>query len=403
MSEPADYLDKLPREMRYKAHALMTYMLGEGLFLGDPDKTITGMAERICAAGVPLDRTTSIVRLLHAEATASVRKWERKTGASSHTYPFQTNSDSPQFEKSPAAVVQETKKWLEIWIPETPDARFELVAGLRADGITHYVMAPVFMPSNLFAIFSFATCDPKGFSAQHLTFLRGVFPAMAAALEILAVNRALSEVTRIYVGEEPRKRILAGDVHRGEVMRIRSAVLFADMRRFTELTAAMSAQEATDLLNRYYDCIVPSIEAAGGEVLKFIGDGILAIFRDDDDAPNTCLRALGAAQAGLGAVNADIGAPKFDVGVALHFGEVAFGNVGSGMRLDYTVIGRDVNLAARVAGLCGELNAPLLISDTLRDYLGETEVSHVGAFELKGLDRPVNVFSVPLVATNPAV
>ena len=203
----------------------------------------------------------------------------------------------------------------------------------------------------------------------------------------------MTEVMRIYVGEEPKKRILSGDVHRGEVMRLRAAILFADMRRFTELTADMTAEDATALLNRYYDCIVPHVEELGGEVLKFIGDGILAIFRAEDDDAIICDRATRAAQNGLQAVRDEDQQPKFDVGIALHFGEVAFGNVGSGMRLDYTVIGRDVNLAARVAGLCGTLDEPLLMSAAVIDHVGESRVRSLGAHRLKGLSEAQDVFA----------
>jgi adenylate cyclase len=140
---------------------------------------------------------------------------------------------------------------------------------------------------------------------------------------------------------------------------------------------------------------VPPIEAAGGEVLKFIGDGILAIFRTQNDEQDTCARALQAARDGLAKVVANTRQPLFEVGTALHYGEVAFGNVGSGMRLDYTVIGRDVNIAARVAGLCGTLGEPLLVSQEFRHHAGSKGRS-AGQHHLKGLPAPQEVFAVPV-------
>lgn len=201
----------------------------------------------------------------------------------------------------------------------------------------------------------------------------------------------------MYVGDEPHKRILAGDVRRGEVSRITSAILFADMRGFTSLTAAMDEEAVTALINDYYDCVVPHVEAAGGEVLKFIGDGVLAIFRADEGSGKAAsTNGFEAARNALASVDArnrlPDADPPFDVGIGLHFGQAAYGNVGSGARLDYTVIGRDVNLASRISSLCGELNIRLLVSGELRSRLPDMPFASVGEHHLKGIADPVEVF-----------
>lgn len=380
-----------PDRMR-AAFDLINYMLGDGLKAEDADVVLTGMSERIVSAGVPLDRATSIVPLLHAEAVASARYWERGKGARSHLFPFSKESGEG-YAHSPAAEVHKTGKWVNIWLPETPDDAYDIVADLKKDGYTHYLMAPVFMRTGMASTFSFASRAPNGFSEGDLAFLHTVFPALAACQEVLTTARAMSEVMRMYVGAEPQRRILSGDVHRGEVMHIRSAIFFADMRQFTDLTSEMSAEQATGLLNAYYDCVVPAVEACEGEVLKFIGDGILAIFRAEEDGEDTCARALQAAQDALRAVADHENSPQFRVGIALHFGEVAYGNVGSGLRLDYTVIGRDVNLAARMATLCGTLQEPLLASPGFATRAGCNRDS-LGLHNFKGLPESVEVFSV---------
>lgn len=370
---------------------LMGYMLGEAMQAADADEVLTEMSERIRAAGVPLDRASSIVPLLHAEAAASARFWERGKGARSYLFPY-NEASGEGYARSPAADAHATGQWVTLWLPETPDETYDIVAELKEAGLTHYIMAPVFQKTGLASTFSFATASPDGFSPQDFAFLRAVFPALAACQEILTTTRAMNEVLRIYVGEEPRARIIKGDVHRGEVVHIRSAILFADMRRFTELTAELSAEQAAGLLNAYFDCIVPAVEEGGGEVLKFMGDGVLAVFRAEGDGVETCTRALKAARAGLTKVAEDA---RFDAGVALHFGEAAYGNVGSGMRLDYTVIGRDVNLAARVAGLCGTHGEPLLVTEAFRGHAG-LEGRALGLQRLKGLKEPQQVFVLPL-------
>jgi adenylate cyclase len=246
--------------------------------------------------------------------------------------------------------------------------------------------------------FIFATRTPSGFSDEDVAVLRSIFPTLAALQEVLALQRVMREVMRMYVGDEPHLRILSGDVRRGEVLRIlRAAMLFADMRDFTGLTSHLPEEAATALVNEYYDCIVPPIEEREGEVLKFMGDGILAIFRAGESGDiEACMRAFGAARAAqlrvAGRSEKRDGALHFDVGIALHFGNAAYGNVGSGARLDDTVVGRDVNLASRIADLCGRLGEGLLLSEPFQSRLSE-RLRSLGTFPLKGVDEPQAIFA----------
>jgi adenylate cyclase len=282
-------------------------------------------------------------------------------------------------------------------LPETPAEKYDIVASLQAAGFTHHIAVPVVLPYGMRNGFTFATRAPKGFSDQDIAVLRSIFPPLAALQEILATRRVMREVVRMYVGEEPHLRILSGDVRRGDVLRIRAAILFADMRDFTGLTSSLSEEAATALVNDYYDCIVPQIDERGGEVLKFMGDGILAIFRaGKNEEIESCMRAFAAACAGQISVahhNEQEGAIRFDVGIGLHFGNAAYGNVGSCARLDYTVIGRDVNLASRIAGRCRKLNQSLLLSKAFQSYLSDHELREIGTFSLKGINETQTLFA----------
>ncbi len=380
-----------PGRMR-EAIAIRDYMIGEGRRTTDPNKTLEDLSEMFVAAGLPLDRCVTIVGLLNAENRASMRAWTRGQGTFNRVFSHGRASDEG-YATSPAAAAYEHRSWLAFNPQRVPLETFGIVEELRTDGFTHYVCAPVIMANDRLGFFSFATKAPDGFSDENVAVLRAAFPAIAACQEILTVHRMLREVTRMYVGEEPHTRILAGDVQRGEVTSIRSAILFADMRDFTALTAPMSAEATTTLLNVYYDCIVPHIEGNGGEVLKFMADGILGIFRAEADGTNAAANALSGAKQGLQAVAANTVEPTFEVGIALHVGEVAYGNVGSGMRLDYTVIGRDVNLASRIAGLCGALRQPLLVSSAFRELTPGEGYADCGVHQLKGLAEPETVFA----------
>ena len=167
------------------------------------------------------------------------------------------------------------------------------------------------------------------------------------------------------------------------------------MRDSTGHTAEISAVEAVDLFNDFFDCLVPPIETRQGEVLKYIGDGLLAIFREGGDTENAATRALRAAKDGLARVAAyNQGRPEhrpIELGIALHYGEVAYGNVGSGLRLDFTVIGRDVGLASRIGGLNARLAEPLLMSSDFVTKLGQ-DAEPIGGFTVRGFGTPVTVF-----------
>lgn len=389
----------LPEDRFRKAVAIRDWLLGEAREISDPNIILEGLCLKLRRAGVPVDRGISAIELRHAETAANARIWERGKGAREHLYAH-GRGGSLMDGRRPLAEAHATGEWLSLWLPDTPDDAYYMVADLKARGFVHHLSIPVVLLNGMRNGFTFATKRAGGFSDHDIAVLRAVYPALAALMEVLALHRIMHEVLRTYVGNEPHQRILSGDVRRGEVLRIRAAILFADMRGYTELTSSMAAEAATELVNQYYDCIVPPVDSRGGEVLKYIGDAVMAIFRAGrGEETEACWRALAAAQAGLENVDArnagkDRGAPAFDVGIALHFGEAAYGNVGSGTRLDYTVIGRDVNLAARIAGLCGVHNRRLLVSRAFKDCIEGAELKPFGRHALKGLPEPEEVFEL---------
>jgi adenylate cyclase len=386
----------LSNERLRQSLAVRDWLLGEAREVADPNIILEVVSLMLRDAGVPIDRTTSAVELRHAERAANARIWEFGSSAREYLYAHERGSDASG--KRPLAEAHRLNDWIFTWLPDTPDDAYDIVAPLKAAGYTHHIAVPVVLPNGMHNGFTFATRAPGGFSEQDVAVLRSIFPTLAALQEVLALNRVMREVMRMYVGDEPHLRILSGDVRRGEVLRIRAAILFADMRDFTGLTAHLSEEAATALVNEYYDCIVPPIDERGGEVLKFMGDGILAIFRAGESGETeACLRAFAAARAGLLKVarrnDTTSSSARFTVGIALHFGNAAYGNVGSGARLDYTVIGRDVNLASRIADLCARLGQSLLLSGPFKAHLSEYELKNIGSFPLKGVGEPQTVFA----------
>ena len=362
--------------------------------MADPGQILPGFAERLNALA---SRSTGS-RRRSTSCTPSIPAWELLDQRRRPNLPPVPAWPGPDriYKESPFAHVHRTWEWLLLDLSQTPDDRFGIISDLKAAGYRHYLVVPIFVTNGSHHGLTFATRAPDGFGEQGLRVLRFVMPTIAAMMEIRSVNQRLDTVLRIYVGDEPHRAILSGTIRRGQVSRIRSAILFADMRDYTHITATLSPEAAVQLLNGYFDCLVPPIEAEGGEVLKYMGDGLLAIFRErGDDRGGAAQSALTAAIQALdqlkAANNAGLFRSPISAGLALHHGEAAYGNVGSGARLDFTVIGPDVNLASRIAQLNKVLGEPLLMSQAFVDVLpGRSEP--LGVHALDGFEEAVPIY-----------
>jgi adenylate cyclase len=376
-------------------HALRDWLITVAPHLHDANEVITGLAERLNAMGLPVDRIFTAIEALHSEYAGIGRSWTREEGAKERLLPHGERRQTV-YNVSPLAHVNRTGEWLVLDLAETPDDRFPIIRELKAGGYRHYVTIPIRFTNGAENGISLATRSPEGFGEAGLAMLREVIPALALATELRSVSKRLNDVLSIYVGDEPQRAILSGAILRGQVSRIRSAILFADMRSYTRISSDLTPEGAVALLNDYFDCLVPPIEEEGGEVLKYLGDGLLAIFRDrGDDTGAAAQSALTAATRGLARVEAANNEGRFPVpiaiGIALHHGDAAYGNVGSGHRLDFTVIGRDVNLASRIATLNKPLGEPLLMSRPFAQHLWGDPRS-LGAHKVDGFEDAIQVF-----------
>jgi adenylate cyclase len=371
------------------------WLVQDAARLQDSNSLLTGFAERLNGLGVPVDRMFLAMEALHSEYAGIGRTWSREEGASVRLLPHGERREAV-YKVSPFAHVNETGEWLLLDLADTPDTLFPVIPDLKEAGYRHYLTIPIRFTLGAENGISFATRNPEGFGEAGLSVLRQMMPTFATVMEMRTVNRRLDDVLRIYVGDEPHRAILSGAILRGQVSRIRSAILFADMRAYTRSSSHLSPEAAVALLNDYFDCLVPPIEDENGEVLKYMGDGVLAIFRDrGDDTGGAAQAALSAAVKGLRRIDAANAEGRFPLpvqaGIALHHGEAAYGNVGSGQRLDFTVIGPDVNLASRLAKLNKTLAEPLLMSRSFVDHLWGNTLS-LGAHAVDGLDEPVAVY-----------
>ena len=300
------------------------------------------------------------------------------------------------YQNSPVQHVIETGQWLDAVLSEATDQRFPILATLRAQGITHYVMAPLTFSNRIINPISWGSDAPSGFTEADVELFRDLVPAFAPVLEVTAGRRIYGELLATYVGQDPCARIMAGAVQRGNVHHIKAAMLLADLRGFSRLTDELPEERIIELLNAFFDLVVPSVTRSGGDVLKYIGDAVIAIFPvAGDDPARACASALAAAQTTLAALQAlppEIQRHIF-IDIALHYGDAAYGNIGSGDRLDFTAVGRDINILSRLELLCKDVGRPLLMTDAFAVKVA-APVFEIGQFELRGFRQHQSVYGL---------
>ena len=250
-------------------------------------------------------------------------------------------------------------------------------------------------------ISSWTTDAPGGFTDAQIELLAGILPTLALAFMLRTTRQAARTLIATYLGSDAAERVLAGNIVRGRADPIRAVVWFSDLVGFTRISDAVGPAGVLALLNEYAEAQVESIEEQGGHVLKFIGDGILAIF-PGDDAAAACVRALDAAAsqrrriAALNERRSASGLPVTDTHLALHVGELLYGNVGSPRRLDFTVLGPAVNEAARIEALCGSLEQAVIVSSAFAEAAGaaRSRLVSLGRYAMKGVARPQELFTL---------
>ena len=377
------------------------WLLREGRFAGDNAELLAGFCERVAAAGVPLDRVSLHLRAFHPQYRGVSRIWRPGQPLEERFLDHGLEKTATYIE-SPVRVVTEQRQRLDWRLDGNGALPFAMLEELRDEGYSHYVIAPVVnATADLTNALSWATRQPGGFSPADLHLLDEALPLYATLVEAKSLWRFAASMLTTYVGREPARFILEGQVRRGDVRTITAALMLVDLRNFTLLSDRETPRSVIRMLNDYFDCVFPPVQAHGGEIMEIMGDGVLAIFRQEFEweAAKVCNAALAAATKSLAAVaernhRYPPDAPVLQAGIALHYGTVSYGNIGSGDRLDFTVIGPDVNLTSRIERLCRELDRNLIMSDSIVQALGQP-MWELGAFELRGFSRMQRLFGLP--------
>jgi adenylate cyclase len=360
-----------------------------------PQEVLLQLCERLVACGIPLWRVAVFVNTLHPQIIG--RRFIWRPGADVEISEGRFGLfDTAEFRENPVARVYATKTAIRRRLADPGCAMdFPILQELRAEGVTDYLALPLFFTDGSVNLVTCTTRQLGGFSAGQMAGIEAIMTPLTRVAEIRALRRTASVLLDTYVGHDAGERILAGRIRRGDIEEIHAAIWLSDMRGFTALADRQPPRVLIDLLNRYFDCQVPVILDHGAEVLKFMGDGLLAIFTIASDEAEVCRCALAAArqaQANIAELSRSA-MPGLRFGLALHIGDVLYGNIGSGNRLDFTCIGPAVNFAARIEKLAGELGRGILASGEFAQHC-PGEFTALGEFTLPGFSAAQGVFGL---------
>lgn len=388
---------------------LSDWICHQGLLRVDLEDLLDGFCQRLATLGLPLMRGFYTAQTLHPRITGLGYIWRPNAGVESDTYLYRT-SPSEAFLQSPIKhLIDNDLDELHIKLEGDGALPFPTCYELREEGGTDYFMQLQRFGRDGVAdgrtgvIFSWTSSKPGGFSKEHIEVLRFLAPRLAIAVQTRTSQDITINLLDAYVGRAAGRQILNGEIRRGALDVISSVILLADLQGFTAMAERADRDDLVEMLNQYFDCIVGPIFDRGGNVLKFLGDGLLATFPiNGKPAEVLCEHALDAASEILDRVDAinpermAAGKLVMDMDVALHLGDVYWGNVGSEERLDFTIIGPAVNEAARIEALCAQYERKLLVSETFARAATRSadRLVSIGRFALKGVRTAQSIYTI---------
>lgn len=398
------------------ANPLARWVISEAWEAATSRELTARFGRQLEESGIAVQRLRIFIRTLHPIISASSYRWERGVDEVERYDVGYEVREKETFTNSPLMPIFEGMGGVRRWIgPDDDDDDFPIMADLRAEGATDYVGMPMRFSDGQINAITISTDQPGGFTTEQLGWIHEVLPPLSRFYEVHAKRRASETLMKTFLGEHTGRRVLDGLIRRGDGESIHAVIWFCDLRNSTPIAESMGREAFLDYVNRFFDCMAGSVMDQGGEVLRFIGDAVLAIFPIgsptagpmDDARSGACVAfdacnnaAAAAREAGRRIVEAnklcvDEGAPEIGYGIGMHVGDVTYGNIGTQDRLEFTVIGAAANEAGRIEGLTKKLEKPVIVSQSFADiYMGKLE--RLGAQTLRGVDKPQNVYALPL-------
>ena len=358
------------------------------------ERIFVQLCERLTQTGIVLSRATLHLRVHHPQWLGTRLIWRRGHGHADVENVAYDVEATDVFLRSPFHFVLTTGSQVRQELQLHGPHKYPVYEELRDQGHTEYVAWPMDHTQGRRHLITFATDRPDGFEPADVAVMEATIPLFSLISEIRLKNQLARTLLQTYVGPHASEQILDGATTRGSGTTLSAAIMVCDLRNFTLLSGSQHRDHVIEILNDYFDLIADPIEKFGGEILKFMGDGLLAVF--PLNRPQACQRLIAALTAAYEA-SARRGSTKFPVqfGTGVHVGEVMYGNIGSRRRLDFTVIGPAVNLASRLEALTKQLKRPVLISGDFVASAGcSSQADCLGLHGVKGFDEMIEVHAL---------
>ncbi|TGL73799.1 adenylate/guanylate cyclase domain-containing protein [Leptospira yasudae] len=359
---------------------------------------IETLNQKIIEAGIPVWRFFTSIPTMHPEVMVRSLIWTRGEETQVVLIPHD-GLQQQQYKDSPIFLIREGARDFIRCKLVGPDAdlSYPICVDLREKGGTDYCIFVSVFGTNIRSAISWTTDAPGGFTDEQIESLNSIRSVLSLRLDLESRKFAVNELLEVYLGPNASKRVLSGEFMRGTGETIYAAILCADLRDFSSLSENNSPKRIVEVLDHYFELTAQPIQEEKGEILKFIGDAILAVFPAEENDPHkACLAALNAARKIQNSVtqwNAEHPETQIHLGMALNVGDVVYGNVGAKDRLDFTVIGNAVNQAFRVESLCKDFGKNILTTEEFANKAGKENFEFVGARNLKGITGERNIYS----------
>ncbi len=381
--------------------ALINWLMREAWLCPDAETLTRQLGNRLVRDGIAISRLNVTIWSLHPQIAGSSHVWHRDTDAVNVNSASHENLNDDVFINSPIRYVSEGMGGVRqplagAYADHNTEFSFPIMADLKAEGATDYVAMPLPFSNGQINVLTLASDHPDGFTTANLGLVFESSAVISRFYEVLTQRANAGVLLETYLGERTGARVLGGEIRRGDGEDIDAAILFCDLRHSSRLAEQMPREEYLNLLNGFFETTDGLVRDHGGEVLKFIGDAVLAIFPEDGDAERACANAVAAAGAIVEAV------PELEVAgsgeslacaIGASFGRVTYGNVGAADRLDFTVIGAAANVAARLADLGKVVGRTALVTDAIAQA-ASCELEALGSHALHNVSETVDVFAL---------
>jgi adenylate cyclase len=397
--------------MDARAAALVPWLIEKGLRSSGRQDLLNTFCEKLVELGVPLWRFHLAQRAFHPKFGGIGYNWTRSDGISHEHYERRETPREAWLRSPFYQMLEQGLDSLQVDLTGNGSLGFPLLEELRGRGATEYFALtlrftddeePVDPNAPSEGVLTSWTSDsPTGFSVEDRALIQSLYPILGLALKSMSNRQMASDLLQTYLGRDPGQRVLSGEFQRGSSTEIDAVIGLFDLKGFTSLAGELPGQELIEMLNDYFGIAVAATQNHGGNILKFLGDGMLVMFNlgsIEQDA-QAALAAAAELCRNIGQRNEERrrqGLPVTDWTLALHAGPILYGNIGAENRLDFTVIGPAVNQTARIAGMHRSVGQNLIFSQAVQQAIaeGDHDIVSLGRYMLRGVAHPIELFTI---------